>query len=126
MFRADTPPRVMLLHAREDLSSLTAYASSSRLSADLGNACEDKEGADVFVVARDRSRFLAHRAVIACRSTVLEQLLADASASEGKGKSADAGKVLDNLLVTFGTFSSTRTCNVYHYRPSAMGRLALG
>eukprot|EP00903_Cladosiphon_okamuranus_P011781 g11074.t1 len=75
----------------EDLSSMTAYASSSRLSADLGTACVDKEGADVFVVARDRSRFLAHKAVISCRSRVLERLLGDAAAFEGKGQPDDAG-----------------------------------
>lgn len=84
----------MLVRVREDLSSLTAYASSSRLSADLGGACVDKEGADVFVVARDRSRFLAHKAVIACRSRVLEGLLADACGSKGKGKPNGAGKVI--------------------------------
>ena len=66
-----------------------AYASSSRLSADLGRACIDKEGADVHLVARDRSRFPAHRAVIACRSDVLGALLlpteGDSGASGGDG-----------------------------------------
>lgn len=79
---------------------MTAYASSSRLSADLGSACVDKEGADVFVVARDRSRFLAHKAVISCRSRVLEGLLADAAAaSEGKGKPGDSGEVFYNTYI---------------------------
>lgn len=88
------PSPSALLLIREDLSSLTAYASSSRLSADLGSACVDKEGADVFVVARDRSRFLAHKAVLSCRSRVLERLLTDAAASGGKGKPGGAGEVL--------------------------------
>lgn len=58
-----------------------AYASSSRLSADLGRACVDKEGADMFLVARDRSRFPAHKAIISCRSPVLGKLLEDATAA---------------------------------------------
>ncbi|CAM9474506.1 unnamed protein product, partial [Hapterophycus canaliculatus] len=68
----------------EDLSSLTAYASSTRLSADLGRACVEKEGADVFLVARDRSRFLAHKAIISCRSDVLGALVARAGTNEGE------------------------------------------
>eukprot|EP00752_Nemacystus_decipiens_P012142 g10764.t1 len=91
----------------EDLSSLTAYASSSRLSADLGNACENKDGADVFVVARDRSRFLAHKAVISCRSRVLEGLLADASASGRKEKPDDAGASKLRLLADSGEDCNT-------------------
>lgn len=85
---------MLLVRIREDLSTLTAYASSSRLSADLGTACVDKEGADVFLVARNRARFLAHKAVISCRSGVLEGLLADAdaAASEGEGKGRGKGK----------------------------------
>ncbi|CAM9662216.1 unnamed protein product [Scytosiphon promiscuus] len=62
----------------EDLSSLTAYASSTRLSADLGRACVEKQGADVFLVARDRSRFPAHKAIVSCRSDVLGGLVARA------------------------------------------------
>ncbi|CAM9549795.1 unnamed protein product, partial [Ectocarpus sp. 8 AP-2014] len=87
----------------EDLSSLMAYASSSRLSADLRRACVDKQGADLFLVARDRSRFLAHKAVVACRSAVLGDLLAKAAAAaaasseEGKGDAA-AGSA--NLRLT--------------------------
>lgn len=58
-----------------------AYTSSSRLSADLGRACVDKEGADVNLVARDRSRFSAHKAVLACRSPVLSGFLTAAAAA---------------------------------------------
>lgn len=58
-----------------------AYASSSRLSADLGQACADKEGADLCLVARDGSRFLAHKAVLSCRSPVLGDLLTAAAAA---------------------------------------------
>ncbi len=88
-----------IFHVREDLSSLTAYASSSRLSADLGRACVDKEGADVFIVARDRSRFLAHKAVVSSRSEVLGGLLADAAASERSVKAE--GEALVLVLSTF-------------------------
>ena len=71
-----------------------AYASSSRLSADLGRACVDKEGADVHLVARDRSRFPAHKAVISCRSEVLGALLLQAEGvkSDASGGADDAGE----------------------------------
>ncbi|CAB1107021.1 unnamed protein product [Ectocarpus sp. CCAP 1310/34] len=86
----------------EDLSSLMAYASSSRLSADLRRACVDKQGADLFLVARDRSRFPAHKAVVACRSAVLGGLLAKAAAAasseEGK-KDAAAGSASLRLTI---------------------------
>lgn len=98
MFISFCPPRPFF---SEDLSSLTAYASSSRLSADLGRACVDKEGADVYMVARDRSRFLAHKAIISCRSEVLGELLADAAVSEGK---SDA---IGEVLIRFCRISLT-------------------
>ncbi|CAN0433831.1 unnamed protein product, partial [Ectocarpus sp. 12 AP-2014] len=88
----------------EDLSSLMAYASSSRLSADLRRACVDKQGADLFLVARDRSRFPAHKAVVACRSAVLGDLLAKAATAaasaeeEGKGGAA-AGSASPRLTI---------------------------
>lgn len=44
----------------------------------------EKEGADVFLVARDRSRFPAHKAIISCRSDVLGALLARAGTYEGE------------------------------------------
>lgn len=69
-----------------------AYASSSRLSADLGRACVDKEGSDLHLVARDRSRFPAHKAVISCRSEVLATLIAAADATTPVGKDARVGR----------------------------------
>lgn len=75
-----------------------AYASSSRLSADLGRACVDKEGADVHLVARDRSRFPAHRAVISCRSEVLGALLL---LSEGEQSDSSGGGGAGRLIVVF-------------------------
>lgn len=56
----------------------------------------DKEGADVYVVARDRSRFLAHKAIISCRSEVLGGFLADATSREGKPDAV--GEVLQVLV----------------------------
>lgn len=43
----------------------------------------EKEGADVFLVTRDRSRFPAHKAIISCRSDVLRALVARAGTYEG-------------------------------------------
>lgn len=114
------PYSAVLLQIREDLSSMTAYTSSSRLSADLGCACVDKEGADVFIVARDRSRYLAHRAVISCRSRVLEGLLTNATAFEGKGEPADAGKVLMwQLLISWKFVCVVHRYNLLRHRHSA-------
>lgn len=58
----------------------------------------EKEGADVFIVARDRSRFLAHKAIISCRSEVLAGLLADAAASDEKPDAAGEIFVLLNVF----------------------------
>lgn len=74
------------------MKPLTAYASSSRLAADLGRACVDKEDADVSLVARDGSSFLAHKVVIACRSAVLEGLLGDAIMDAAPRPNASAAK----------------------------------
>lgn len=77
-----------------------SYASSSRLSADLGRACVEKEGADVFLVARDRSRFPAHKAVVASRSRVLGALLAGAGGDgAGGGEDVAGGKERFHLFI---------------------------
>ena len=52
-----------------------AYASSARLSSDLGRACASQAGADLFLVARNRLRFAVHKAVMSCRCRVLEVLI---------------------------------------------------
>ncbi|CAM9822911.1 unnamed protein product [Discosporangium mesarthrocarpum] len=69
----------------EDLSSVMSYTSSSSLASDLSRVCLEKEGADVCLVARDRSCYLAHSAIISCRSSVLRGLLSMAGAGEGRG-----------------------------------------
>lgn len=55
--------------------SQVVHATTARLSSDLGRACRMTADADIYVVARNRLRFAAHKAILSCRCRVLGELI---------------------------------------------------
>ncbi|CAM9761535.1 unnamed protein product, partial [Choristocarpus tenellus] len=93
----------------DDLSSITSYTSSSCLSADLGRACVEKEGADCCLVAHNRARYLGHAALLSCRSPMLRKLFS----REGHAKfpGGDGEPVLTNGTISGAATSTEATAS---------------
>lgn len=88
----------------EDLRSQVAHTTTARLSSDLGRACRMKADADIYLVARNRFRFAAHKAILSCRCRVLGRLIDKAVAerraliSVGESFSCPLGSSLGGMV----------------------------
>ncbi|CAN0227770.1 unnamed protein product, partial [Phaeothamnion confervicola] len=80
----------------EDLSGVMCYTSSARLASDLKRACLDGDHADAVLVAADNAYYLAHKAVLCCRSPLLREMLNAATAMSAGGESGKGGNGAGN------------------------------
>ncbi|CAM9810480.1 unnamed protein product [Chrysoparadoxa australica] len=73
----------------ENLTEHMGQAYTSRLSTDMGKMCHRSEFADVSMIASDGTRYLAHSAILGCRSPVLRMLLGPSFTSSSSSSSGE-------------------------------------